>query len=251
MNRRSPLPFALGAVLGVAGMTAGCSELKMGNLTLSQAFDDPNVIALVEAACKGDATEVRRLIDAGANVNFKGRDDARPLPWAMQCENVDGLNALLDAGADPNYLYQDRLSAIWLAAGSHDVGVLKALIAHGADLNRWEGADETPLMRAMDRGIELGDWKNYYALMEAGADIGATQETGYSLMEYAIALGQFDKATELLERGYRRDLPKVYSLALSSHVSTKMQAYKDKQVFLRELDRLGVKPDYVDERSQR
>lgn len=239
-----------GGLLAITFMMGGCTERKLGEMTLSEAYDDPRVIALIEAACRGEAGEIRRLLAAGVNANAQGKDDMRPLPWVMQCGDRVGLDVLLAAGADPNHLYRGRVSAIWMAAGMYDVKVLDALAKHGADLDRWEEA-QTPLIRALDRGLETGAWENYYALLDAGADVNNASETGFTLMHSIIALGQFDKASELLDRGYNRDLPKAYSSALGRWVNEEMPHYQHKRAFLRKLDSMGISPNVTTERDQR
>lgn len=240
-NMPSRLSFALSGLLSLAAMTGGCAEMTLGDISLQQAFDDPRTIALIEAACAGDEKRVHELIQTGADVNAEGNDDMRPLPWVMQCGNLVGLEALLEAGADPNYLYKGHTSAIALAVSAYDVEMVKVLIRHGADLDRWE-AGENLLSRAMGRGIETGNWENYYALLDAGADIENADAGGATLMTSAIAWGQFDKASELLDRGYDRALPEVYSSALSRFVNESMPHYRHKQAFLRKLDAMGVQP---------
>ena len=53
-----------------------------------------------DAARKGDAASVKRLLDAGVDVNTKFRYDATALFYACDAGNVDVVKVLLDHGAD-------------------------------------------------------------------------------------------------------------------------------------------------------
>jgi hypothetical protein len=58
--------------------------------------------ALSEAARKGDAGAVKRLLDEGVDVNTKFRYDRTALSFACDRGNVDVVKVLLDRGADVN-----------------------------------------------------------------------------------------------------------------------------------------------------
>jgi hypothetical protein len=58
--------------------------------------------ALAEAARKGDATAVKRLLDEGVDVNTKYRYGATALAYACDRGHLDVVKLLLDRGADVN-----------------------------------------------------------------------------------------------------------------------------------------------------
>src|ERR1700686_1670239 len=58
--------------------------------------------ALAEAARKGDAMAVRRLLDEGVDVNTKYRYGATALAYASDRGHLDVVKLLLDRGADVN-----------------------------------------------------------------------------------------------------------------------------------------------------
>jgi hypothetical protein len=191
----------IGALLLCASLTAGCTEMKIGGATVEEAFPDPKVAALAKAGCEGDVARIKQLVAQGVKVDSPGKDDGRPLFWVMECHNHDGLKALLELGADPNYAYGGHASAIWIAAREKDVDTLKLLLEHGGDLNH-RYYDDSPLIRALTLGAETGYWKNYYLLLDAGADINQPGELDHTVAEWAVTLGQPAKVAELLERGY-------------------------------------------------
>jgi ankyrin repeat protein len=193
--------LGIGVLLFSLSCTAGCTQMKIGGLTVEQAFPDPKAAALARAGCEGDIPRIKQLVAEGVSVEAKGKDDIHPLLWAMECHNHGGVRTLLELGADPNYVYGGHASAIWIAAGEPDVEMLKLLIKHGGDVNR-RYEDDNPLIRALVIGTEQGDWKNYYLLLDAGADINQPGQLDNTVAEYAVTLGQMNKISELLERGY-------------------------------------------------
>lgn len=204
--------MGIGALLLCASLTAGCTEMKVSGLTVEQMFPDPKVAQLAKAGCDGDVPRIKQLVAEGVKVDAAGKDDFHPLLWVMQCHNHAGLKALLELGADPNYAYGGHGSAIWIAAREKDVDTLKLLIEHGGDLNR-RYDDDSPLIRALTLGTETGYWKNYYLLLEAGADINQPGELDHTVAEWAVTLGQPGKIAELLERGYSYHLHDLMAIA--------------------------------------
>lgn len=68
--------------------------------------DNPQARALVKAASRGDAKEIDRLIDAGADPNAMGAYDLSVPAWVMYYHpNKAGFRRLLERGADPNKIW--------------------------------------------------------------------------------------------------------------------------------------------------
>jgi ankyrin repeat protein len=69
-------------------------------LVLGQAPAATKAEQLQDAARKGDAAAVKRLLDDGVDVNTKFRYDATAIFYACDAGNVDVVKVLLDHGAD-------------------------------------------------------------------------------------------------------------------------------------------------------
>lgn len=189
------------------GTQAGCTEHKVGGRTSVEAFADASVAKLADAACEGDAASVKQAIESGVDPNAVGFEGVTPLIWALNCGNPTGLEALLLAGANPNQAAKRGYSAVYLAATMADPVLLKALLNNKGNPNAHNESDtKSALDEALSLGINTGAWNNYYALIDAGADINRENSIGWTIADQAAALGRFDKVFELLDRGYKRNL---------------------------------------------
>ena len=78
--------------------------LCLVTLMASTSFAAPNSVdtQLLEAAKRGTTEEVRRLLDAGADVNARGDDGVTALHEAAYYGPADVVQLLIDHGADVN-----------------------------------------------------------------------------------------------------------------------------------------------------
>ena len=121
-----------------------------------------------DAAKKGDASEVERLLLAGTSAN---EDDAMasPLHWAAMKGHAAVVKLLAENGADVN-AQSSMLGAPLHAASRFDrTDAIKALLTAGADPDIRDRNEFTPLMRAVvenrSAAVEI--------LLEGGADVNA------------------------------------------------------------------------------
>lgn len=126
---------------------------------------DPEAVALVEAAAAGHMTELRRLIQAGVDLN---RSAIGPLPQASQqplARTIPGMlkiamlplmaatlnsreevvRLLLDAGADPNVPHCSYGSTIHAAVAVGSPTILRLLLDHGGQADLRDANGQTPL----------------------------------------------------------------------------------------------------------
>src|ERR1022692_4291841 len=86
-------------------IVSGCSTQdqarhRLNVMKAATYFDTQPQIDLADAISKGDTNTMQRLIDAGADVNYLGKDDMRPLFWALAKKNIVCLTFLLAHGAN-------------------------------------------------------------------------------------------------------------------------------------------------------
>ncbi|MDE5776642.1 MAG: ankyrin repeat domain-containing protein [Treponemataceae bacterium] len=125
---------------------------------------------LTIAARNGDAAEVERLIKSKkVDVNAAdGTFDFTPLMHAAQHNRADIAKLLINAGAKVNQKNKNDVSALFVACSSNAPDVAKLLVAAGADMNYVQKGDgATPLsMACRDVCFETAK-----VLVEAGADV--------------------------------------------------------------------------------
>jgi ankyrin repeat protein len=180
--------------------------------SLERAFPDPRAQALAIAAERGDATEVRRLMqDEGVDpdVIFGGQNGGMPLlAWPIYSGSPEGLRAMLEAGADPNakkpfpvrsgsspQYYGNAM--VW-AAEQDDPVYLGILLDHGGDPDTRNANGEALLFHAF---IKQNKWRNVQLLVERGADVDIEASPASTILTTYAARGGFMMAHWLLERG--------------------------------------------------
>jgi len=154
-------------------------------------FDEPVVIAVVEAIRNGDLEALQRLLSENPR---------------LATTRIGNTRTLLHVAAD------------WPGHFPNGAATVAALIARGADVNaRFTGAHtETPLhWAASSDDVAVLD-----ALLDGGADIetpGAVIGNGTPLAD-AVAFGQWQAARRLVERGARTTLWQAAALGLMPRV---------------------------------
>jgi ankyrin repeat protein len=111
--------------------------------------------ALSIAAYTGKLDYVKRLIDAGAEVNFFGWP---PLSYAAYNGHLDIVDYLLKRGAEVNATTENGSSALFFAARFGHIEVIKLLLANKADPTVVNENGETAIDWAMkSRNTDIAD----------------------------------------------------------------------------------------------
>ena len=109
--------------------------------------------SLHKAAREGDADRVRKLLDAGADVNVRNADKQRlqytPLHWAAHFGHLEIAELLISRGADLDAEDPAYSTPLYLAAEEGHPKVVEFLISKGAEVNvKTSKSGDTPLHRA-------------------------------------------------------------------------------------------------------
>jgi ankyrin repeat protein len=104
--------------------------------------------ALFQAVQQAGATEVKRLLDLGANVNAVNEAGATPLMWAIP--DLAKVRLLVEHGANVNAVSKNLgRTPLLIAAGyPNTVPVLELLLDKGADLRARDRSGENALRKA-------------------------------------------------------------------------------------------------------
>ena len=163
---------------------------------------DPGGTALHYACQKGHLEVAIALIRNGADINaWRYHDEtvlmaacaARRGTHGVQRPDLDTARLILESGADVNLG-----SALFRAAYCNHVDVVRLLLEFRAEVDRREDAyGKTPLMAASEEGHE----EVCRVLLDAGADVDASEEKGRCALYYACAHGHTSTAQLLLDHG--------------------------------------------------
>ncbi len=144
----------------------------------------PNQRLLVAAIKSAKASDIKALINAGADVNCRNKDGLTPLKLSdLYNSNYVVTKALIDAGADVS-AREPRFKSTSLhlaASNSRNPKIIDVLVAGGADLNDKNYLGETPLIMAM-RNQEARIASH---LIEIGADVNASDYNGKTVLYHA------------------------------------------------------------------
>jgi ankyrin repeat protein len=144
-----------------------------------------------------NGTVIRRMINAGADVNAKDKYGWTPLSCASRNGHLDVVIALMGAGADLNAKTNDGWTLLHFASYSGHMDIVTALINIGAELNAKDVDGDTPLHLASYNGhTDVA-----IALINAGADVNAKTNDGYKPLHIASKEGHTDFAKALINAG--------------------------------------------------
>lgn len=107
---------------------------------------------LCEAAAKGDAYQVKTLLDAGVKIGSKDRFGSTALMNAMLKGNKELVKLLIDRGADVNEVGLMGLTPLICASSKGYVDIIRLLIQAGANVNVTTQTGLTALSAAQKKG---------------------------------------------------------------------------------------------------
>jgi ankyrin repeat protein len=159
----------------------------------AQTDTSPPLFAAIQ---RGSASDVDRLLKAGANANAVDADGVPALMAATLFANAGMLEVLLARGADPNRTGPGGATALMWAAP--DVEKMRRLIAHGANVNARSETDRTAFLVAASFP---GTVNALRLLLDHGADLRAEDRGGSTALSLAIRSASIDVVQFLVGRG--------------------------------------------------
>ena len=148
------------------------------------ARDQNGMTPLHRAASAGNAHNVRRYIQDGADVNARDVSGRTPLHWAADSlSGPEAVNQLLKAGADPNARDREGWTPLQQAVASDSDESVKHLLEAKASPAVADSAGRTPLHYAAANCSP----ENTERLLKAGADPNARDHAGRTPLDVATA----------------------------------------------------------------
>ena len=159
---------------------------------------------LHNAVVGGNMEMVKALVEAGADLNFKGGNGdltgLTPLIYATATGKEDIARYLISRGAKLNEVDDNGFSAAGAAIARNDVRMLKLLGDSGANLRQLQGSYKGPLIRDAARSVEAGAEMVQY-LIRKGADVNQEDGEGDAPLFHAALFGNTRVADLLLRAG--------------------------------------------------
>ncbi len=139
---------------------------------------------LREAAERGNAAQVKTLLDQGANIEARDKQGRTPLLLATHGNRIEAAAVLIEAGADVNA--KDSIDdSPYLYAGARGLNqILQLTLSHGADLKSTNRYGGTALIPAAERGHV----ETVRTLIEAGVDVNHINRLHWTALMEAIVL---------------------------------------------------------------
>lgn len=155
-------------------------------------------LSVLHIACSyGLTSVVARLLDLGANANYKCHGYLTSLFIACMNGHREIVDRLLDRGANIHEKSSDGETYLHIASTYGHRDIAKVLIERGAVIDEASMYGHTALHLASVKGrVEVAE-----LLVDRGADINTTSRTGWGALLWACYHGHKDVVKMLLVRG--------------------------------------------------
>ena len=124
----------------------------------------------------------------------KDEDGNTPLYVATMFNNTRFMKKLIDAGANINSKNERKKTPLHLAAGHQKIETLRLLVTEGANLEAKDKNGYTPLHQAVF--MRKGDSIEY--LIENGADVNARTKNGVSILHTSVTYRSYIELVRML-----------------------------------------------------
>ncbi|MBI4903193.1 MAG: ankyrin repeat domain-containing protein [Acidobacteria bacterium] len=183
-------------IRAIRGQELKVEILLQARPALVKSEDAGGSTPLHHAAGFGSRNSLKRLLDAGADVNAANRLQSTPLHWAIHDEAK--VRMLIDGGANVNAKTVDGRTPLYLAATQRQGnGVLQLLLEKGADPNIPTIVGRTPLMAAAGGG----NVEAMRMLLAKNANVKHVSGNGSAALMDAAVSGKEEAVRLLLANG--------------------------------------------------
>ncbi len=195
-------------------------KIYMSKYSAKNYFTDKKVVALCNAAKKGDTKKIDKLLAEGVDINTVGKTGLNPLYWLLVMNKESkkkriGFKYLLKKGANPLQVHtKSNWNLIHTTAQYKNPDYLKMILKYG-HIERKDLDAEIPNEQfsvALMQAMATNRFENFKLLLDAGADMNwrKTDEVGMvkSVLRSCSMDGDWKYSYELLKRGvdYSKDL---------------------------------------------
>jgi len=175
---RWPVLLVLGVLLAIGG-----SRIAVADTTF------------IDAAARGDLSQVRRLLAAGAPLEARDASGRTALLAATQENRIEVARVLIEAGANVNAKDNIQDSPYLLAGARGRLEILRMTLAAGADLRSTNRFGGTALIPA----CHYGHVETVRELLKTRVDIDHVNNLGWTALLEAVILGDGGRAhTEIV-----------------------------------------------------
>ena len=201
-----PLAYAKGPAVKVTLKNLSPAELR-------NAESEAKKQQLLLTIKRGDALNVKKLLDQGADPNSADSKDVPAIAWATFAGDPETIKLLLNTGANVRKrtnLAREAL-LLYLAEGLQrnprvDKEIVIKLIEAGADVNASNSYHGTILNRAILHIPHILPLETVKALIKAGADVNAADTWGQTPLQLATRQNQKEVVDFLLSLGAKSSI---------------------------------------------
>lgn len=150
--------------------------------------DSTGSTPLMKACSSGRLDIVRRLVEAGADVDVRNNDGNTALCWACWCspngsrEEEDYINVvrylICECRANVNLASDSKKTALMRSCQLRSLEMIRLLVENGANVNASTQSGWTPLMFVCVRGSSVCLDIVRYLVIKGGARVSACNEKG-------------------------------------------------------------------------
>ena len=145
---------------------------------------------LINAIHNNDIKHIQKLIELGADVNYKNKYDDTPLSKAIFKGKIDIIKLLIELGADVNHENIDGETPLIRSLYNNKIDILKLLIELGANVDHENIDGHTPLMDIIILHSVNALYKKHTIFLiklfiDEGADVNKKNIHGKTCYSYA------------------------------------------------------------------